>query len=143
MAMALGVAMAITLGLLSLATSRRSVPQNPGGPLGGGRTMEAIAPRYEKKAAPETIAEAVAKAEEAEEIAEEALIVALGAENDLQAIEAITEASILSLATNSITEGLGGEEIVIVGEIEDSDDSSDSQEEHTTRKTKAKKHKDW
>ncbi|KAK1943847.1 hypothetical protein P3T76_005243 [Phytophthora citrophthora] len=109
----------------------------------GGGAMEAIVPRYEKKAAPETIADAVAKAEEAEEIAQEALVVALAAENDLEAIEAITETSIFSLATNSITEGLGGEEILIVGEIEDSDDSSDSQEELVARKGTTKKHKGW
>ncbi|KAL3661885.1 hypothetical protein V7S43_013178 [Phytophthora oleae] len=105
----------------------------------GGGAMEAVPPRYEKKAAPETVAEAIAKAEEAEEIAHEALIVALAAEEDLQAIEALTEASILSLATNSITEGLGVEEILVVGEVEDSDDSL---EEPARRNDRVKKHKD-
>ncbi|KAE8965618.1 hypothetical protein PR001_g28674 [Phytophthora rubi] len=94
--------------------------------------MEAIPPRHEQRGdwepVPDTVADVEAKAEKAEEIAQAALQAAIKAEERAEAAEEAAEMAIMTQVGHMVEEAQGGEQIVIVGEIEDSDDVDDSED---------------
>jgi hypothetical protein len=98
-------------------------------------TMEALPLKTSNwMSSPDTVAEEEATAEEAKEIAEEAMRVGLRAEEHAQAAEAAAELSIITQVGMAT-----GEQISIFDEIEDSKDSQDSEE----KAAKFKKDQGW
>ncbi|GMF19986.1 unnamed protein product [Phytophthora lilii] len=90
--------------------------------------MEAIPRRPEAKdtvkyapPTPDAITAAEAKAEEAEEIANQALAVAIQAEERAQAAEAAAEMSVIAQIGAMVGQAQDGEQIAILGELEDTD----------------------